>query len=296
MKTYSILNDFAFQWIFNQPGRERILRSLLNAILHFEGKDRIEEIHYLNPFNLARFEDRKKSIVDIKVRDEKGSWYEVEAQVCQHSGFIERTVFYLAGLYSDQGRKGQDFAELRPAIGISLLGFNLFKSSSRVQEIFALRNTDNSIVLNDTLMLHYIDLKRYGRKKTFELQTPFEKWLHLLKFSKAYARMGLKNTAVFPDEEELSMALEEHVKLNADAAMRLRMEDRERNRIEEIIKHSAAIKEGRAIGREEGRVEGRVEGRNAEKLEIARKLKAEGMPATLIQKITGLSEADLDNL
>ena len=84
------------------------------------------------------------------------------------------------------------------------------------------------------------------------------------------------------------MALEEHVKLNADAAMRLRMEDRERDRIEEIIKHSAAIKEGRAIGREEGK--------NVEKLEIAKKLKAEGMPATLIQKITGLSEADLDNL
>ena len=92
--------------------------------------------------------------------------------------------------------------------------------------------------------------------------------------------MGLKSTAVFPDEEELTMALEEHVKLNADAAMRLRMEARERDRIEEIIKHSAAIKEGR----------------KAEKLEIARKLKAEGMTANLIQKITGLSEADLDNL
>ena len=50
--------------------------------------------------------------------------------------------------------------------------------------------------------------------------------------------------------------------------------------LEEIIKHSAAIKEGR----------------KAEKLEIARKLKAEGMSATLIQKITGLSEADLDKL
>ena len=137
-----------------------------------------------------------------------------------------------------------------------------------------------------------IDLNRYRRKGPFELKTPFEKWLHLLKFSKAYAGMGLKSTAVFPDEEELSMALEEHVKLNADAAMRLRMEDRERDRIEEIIKHSAAIKEGRAIGREEGR----VEGKNEEKLEIARNLKAEGMPAPLIQKVTGLSDADLDRL
>ena len=116
--------------------------------------------------------------------------------------------------------------------------------------------------------------------------------------------MGLKNTAVFPDEEELAMALEEHVKLNADAAMRLRMEDRERDRIEEIIRHSAAIKEGRAIGREEGRVEGRIEGlvegrtegRNEEKREIAGKLKAEGMPAALIQKITGLSEDEITSL
>ncbi|MDD3146871.1 MAG: hypothetical protein PHD82_06175 [Candidatus Riflebacteria bacterium] len=131
-------------------------------------------------------------------------------------------------------------------------------------------------------------MKRYRHRKPFKLQTPFEKWLHLLKFSKAYARIGLKSTAVFPDEEELAMALEEHVKLNADAAMRLRMEDRERDRIEEIIKHSAAIKEGRAIGREEGR--------EAEKIEIARNLKAEGMPATLIQKVTGLSDADLKRL
>ena len=44
MKIYSILNDFAFQWIFNQPGREPILKSLLNAILHLQGADRIVEI------------------------------------------------------------------------------------------------------------------------------------------------------------------------------------------------------------------------------------------------------------
>ncbi|HOI89162.1 MAG TPA: Rpn family recombination-promoting nuclease/putative transposase [Candidatus Rifleibacterium sp.] len=285
MKTYSMLNDLAFQWIFNQPGHEKILRSLLNALLHLEGADRIAEIHYLNPFNPARFVDSRKSVVDIKVRDEKNNWYEVEAQVWQRKGYIQRTAFYVAGLYAAQAKKGEEFNELTPAISISILGFNLFKESTRVQEVFEFRNTDNSLTLPPTMSLHYIDLTRFNRKKPHELQSPFEKWLHLMKFSKAYARMRLDLTKVFPDEEEMAMALTEHTKLHADEAMRIRMEDRERARIDEILLRNAYLKEGRA--------EGKIEGKNEKAREIARALKSENMNDEFIMKITGLSHEEL---
>ncbi len=274
-----MLNDLAFQWIFNQPGHEKILRSLLNALLHLEGADRIVEIHYLNPFNPARFVDSRKSVVDIKVRDEKSNWYEVEAQVWQRKGYIQRTAFYVAALYAAQAKKGEEFSELTPAISISILGFNLFKESTRVQEIFDFRNTDNSLTLPPTMSLHYIDLTRFNRKKPHELQSPFEKWLHLMKFSKAYARMKVDLTKVFPDEEEMAMALTEHTKLHADEAMRIRMEDRERARIDEILLRSTYTKEGAT----------------QKAKEIARALKSEGMSDEFIMKTTGLSPEELKN-
>ena len=274
-----MLNDLAFQWIFNQPGHEKILRSLLNALLHLEGVDRIAEIHYLNPFNPARFVDSRKSVVDIKVRDEKSNWYEVEAQVWQRKGYIQRTAFYVAALYAAQAKKGEEFCELTPAISISILDFNLFKESTRVQEIFDFRNTDNSLTLPPTMSLHYIDLTRFNRKKPHELQSPFEKWLHLMKFSKAYARMKVDLTKVFPDEEEMAMALTEHTKLHADEAMRIRMEDRERARIDEILLRSTYTKEGAT----------------QKAKEIARALKSEGMSDEFIMKTTGLSPEELKN-
>ncbi len=33
MKTYSMLNDLAFQWIFNQPGHEKIRKRSINRFL-----------------------------------------------------------------------------------------------------------------------------------------------------------------------------------------------------------------------------------------------------------------------
>jgi predicted transposase/invertase (TIGR01784 family) len=291
-----MLNDLAFQWIFNQPGREKILMSLLNAILHLENEDKISEIVYLNPLNPAIKPEGKKSIVDIKVRDEKGSWYEVEAQVYEHPGYIERTAYYIAKLYSNQAGKGQKFFELTPAIGISILNFRLFKESKKVQETFEFRNVDGSLILPNTMSLHYIDLINFNRKKPAELQTPFEKWLHLMKFSKAYARMKVDASTIFPVEEELNMALSEHLRLNADEAMRIRMEQEERARLDEIFLRNYSLKLGMEKGRAEGRVEGRVEGLAEGIAQVAMNLLQMGMPVESVSKATGLSIEQITQL
>ena len=51
------------------------------------------------------------------------------------------------------------------------------------------------------------------------------------------------------------MALTEHLKLNADAEMRVRLEDRERARIDEILIRNATRKEALAEGKAEGKAE-----------------------------------------
>lgn len=54
--------------------------------------------------------------------------------------------------------------------------------------------------------------------------------------------------------------------------------------------------EGRAEGRSEGRVEGKAEGKAEEKLQIAQNLKALGIDIQTIQKSTGLTVEEINNL
>ena len=288
MKTYSILNDFAFQWIFNQPGREPILRSLLNAILHLHGADRIVEIQYLNPFNPARFEDRKKSIVDIKVKDELDRWYEVEAQVIRDPSFIERTAYYVATLYSSQAKRGEDFSQLTSATGISILNFRLFPQSQKVQEIFRFRNDDGNIILKDTMTLHYLDLTRFNRKHPDELRTPLEKWLHMMKFSRAYAKMKVDLNKIFPEDEEIAMAITEHQKINADEELRRRMEDREREAFDIAVIRGTAFRQGKLEGKAEGFAEGMAK--------IICRLHANDLSIEDIARNTGLEVCEIEKI
>ncbi|HBX21236.1 MAG TPA: hypothetical protein DEF88_12390, partial [Porphyromonadaceae bacterium] len=54
--------------------------------------------------------------------------------------------------------------------------------------------------------------------------------------------------------------------------------------------------EGRAEGHREGRAEGHREGRVEGKIEMARNMKAEGLPLTLISKVSGLSVEEIEKL
>ena len=55
-------------------------------------------------------------------------------------------------------------------------------------------------------------------------------------------------------------------------------------------------KEGREEGRKEGRKEGRAEGRAEEKRSLAKAMKAEGLPAATIARISGLPEDEIGKL
>ena len=54
--------------------------------------------------------------------------------------------------------------------------------------------------------------------------------------------------------------------------------------------------EGRAEGREAGLAEGLEKGREAERLEIARKMFAEGIPVDVVVKCSSLSAEDITEL
>ena len=283
-KIYSMLNDFAFQWIFGRRGNEKLTISLLNAILHLEKDNRICVLEFLNPFNMRQFKDQKLTIVDVKAQDEKGRWYNIEAQVHEHDGFVFRTALYVALLYSRQALAGDDYTRLSPATGISILGFNLFRQSEKIQEFFEFRNRDGSISLPDTMALHYIDLTKFPRKRPDRLLTPFEKWLHVMKFSTVYGKIGTEIPELLAEEEAIVMAINQHQQLNASDKMRRRMECREKEAFDIAHIKGSAYDRGKAEGMAKG------------KAQTALNMHARGIDKQIILDCTGLTEAELEKL
>jgi len=72
--------DYAFKWLFGREKNTRLLIHLLHAILNPTPEEQIVEIQILNPFSEQMALDGKRSILDIKARDQRGRQFNVEMQ------------------------------------------------------------------------------------------------------------------------------------------------------------------------------------------------------------------------
>ncbi len=295
-RIYSFLNDFVFKWLFGQEKNAKFTICLLNALLHLERKRKIKEVTILNPFNEKEFKEEKLSVVDVKVQDHLGRIYIVELQVLRDRSFVQRSIYYLAKVYSRQLKSGQHYRNLQPVTAISILGFNLFKRSDKIQEIFNLINQEGTLKLDKTLELHYVDLTRFNKDKPRICRTRFEKWLHVLKFGHLYGKMEAELDEELKAEEGVSDMVSEFKKINADEEKRQLMEAREKSRDALKIIKGDSFTRGHKKGHQKGKIEGKIEGKVEGKIEVALKMHAAGRSIEEISDFTGLTPAELQKL
>jgi predicted transposase/invertase (TIGR01784 family) len=128
MRFADITNDIAFRKIFGNENKTNILISFLNAILKFEGKERIIEAEIANPYQFPRIAGEKASIIDVRAKDGQGRQYVVEMQVAAKKGFSQRVQYYAARDYSMQIDSGEKYYLLKPTFLIGILDFDHFKT------------------------------------------------------------------------------------------------------------------------------------------------------------------------
>lgn len=120
----TLLRDVIFKIVFCQPV---ILMAFLNAVLEHSGDRVILEVEVLNPQVSPReFLIEKVAILDVKAKDQAGRRYNIELQLQSESYYIERSLYYLSGLYREQLEPGESYAQLKRTVGISVLNFALF--------------------------------------------------------------------------------------------------------------------------------------------------------------------------
>ena len=289
----SLLDDIIFKIVFGTRQNEAVLRALLNALLGLTGPNRIVELTVLNPTIDKAYLSERGAVLDVKARDGRGWHYNIEVQVSDNPGYIKRSLFYLARLYTEQLEKGQPYDRLERTIAISLVDYVLFPDLADLHSMYRFYDQVHQRELSDVLEIHYLELVKFRGEKLHGLRTPFEKWLHVLKFAKLYESDKEPLPELLQEEEGIPMALDAMRKAYATDEVKELIEFRDKAMHDEATRMAHAVREAVRDAVREARQEATQEARKESALEIARKMLAKGMDRDTVLSVTGLRPEEL---
>jgi predicted transposase/invertase (TIGR01784 family) len=230
-------NDFVFKKLF--VGAPDLLADLINAVRSDEAP--VEILDILNPRIEPEDLSGKCIVLDVLARDSRGQVFNIEMQVRALSMWLERSLYYLACAYVDQLKRGDDYATLRPTIGISLLDFDLFPDTQS-RWCFRLRDDSQRNATLEQLQLHVLELRKLDRQHG---TSPLADWVRYLKHWYEDTVMSeVRHTPV-------QKALEELKHLSQDGETWERARARERALHDEASFLGDAHRKGLAEGRAE---------------------------------------------
>ena len=277
--------DSTFKSLFTHEGAgsKIALKSLVTAIIGYE-PETVEVINNELPKELIYAKDIR---LDLQCKMPDGSRINVEMQTClSNDNLKNRALYYGCRMMGGIEMQGKPYSILPKVYHVMFTNFGLFDRSGEYMRKFILQS--DSTVLSDCFQIIFIQmpfLEISGADISNLLD--IEKWIIFLRDSSDKDKRDLLNRIMGSDKGikeagEILMTISDDEREWAIQEMRYKAEvDREAFR---IAAHDKGLAEGRAGGRLEG------------KIEDARGMKAEGIPAETIVKITGLSAEQVEAL
>ena len=282
-------NDYVFKRIFGKGGNEKILKSLLEAIL----KIKIQKIEVKNPEIPKEAIDEKLSILDIRAEINEDTIIDIEMQVGNTTAIDRRLVVYNAKLIAGEIKVSEKYQKAKDTIVICIINDYVLKRNAylslamlKYEKTEDIRYVNMGYEQEDsylTKMTKYyiIELPKFKKKKP-KVADLLEKWLYVIGGDQKMIE-ECKN-----ENEEIKEAVEQLTQMSADEYERELYEIRERSR----STYNTEMYEARRKGLEEGE----KRGEKREKEQIAKKMKEEGLDIELIKKITDLTEEEINLL
>ena len=240
-------NDYVFKRLFvNSPA---LLADLINAVRRDEAP--IEVVEILNPRIEPEDLAGKFIVLDVLARDKLGHLFNIEMQIRQRDPWSARSIYYLARALANQIKPGENYAALKPAIGIHLLDFQLFPDPQQALWCFELRDrVQPHVMLGPELQLNIIELSKADRLANFS--GALSAWIAYFKHGREENCM---NQIAYPPVQQ---AVEQLKALSADDEARYLAYTRERALLDEASELAFAKNAGREEGREEGMLLGQA--------------------------------------
>jgi len=99
-------------------------------------------------------------VFDIRTRDSRGRWLNIEIQASVVAGLIKRLVYSGCSLYVDQLEAGDGSSDLPPTISIGLLRDVLFRDTDVTHRRFQLADEEHGRTLEATIGGHTVELPK----------------------------------------------------------------------------------------------------------------------------------------
>jgi len=280
--------DFGFKKLFGTEMNKDLLISFLNALFN-NSEQEIVEVQYMNGENLGDGYGDRRAVFDVYCKAADGSRFIVEMQKAEQSYFKDRSVYYATTPIREQAPKGKWNYHLENVYTIGILNFvfpnNEYPADSYRHEI-KLKDVEDNHVFYDKLTFFYLEMPKFNKQEA-ELETMFDKWMFVL-----------RNLASLLERPK---ALQDRIfKKLFEQAEIAQYNQEERRQYESSLKeywdYTSTIDTAYMKGEKKGRAEGRAEGIETANRENARRMKADGMPAELIAKYTGLDVETVNSL
>jgi len=262
-------NDVAFKKLFNN--KERLI-NLLNSILKLTEGNRIKDLDYIPVEQMPLFSDGKRSIFDLKVKDEAGRWYIIEMQRKTEKDYINRVQFYGSYSYINQIEEGIKHSDLLPVVIISIMGKTIFPKELPCINYHHLKESITNRQYLFSLTYVFVELGKFDASK---IKDDTDQWLHLLKCAH--------------NEQEPPKEIDNASVLSA-------YEDLEQYRWT-AAEHDAYIRSKLAMEAEQLNLEKSYDdGKTDEKIKIAKKMLAKGKSIEEVAEVIDLDVEQIEYL
>ena len=286
-------SDYVFKRIFGKGGNERILKSLLEAILEIK----IQKIELKNSEIPKETIKEKLSILDIRAEINEDTIIDIEMQVGNTASIDRRLVVYNAKLIAGDVKISEKYQNVKDTIVICIVNDYILKRNAylslakiKFEKTNARRYVnigykEEQEYLTDMVRFYIIELPKFkeSKPKTADI---LEKWLYIIGGDEKMMEECKK------EKGEMKDAIEQLEEMSADEKERELYEIRERSR----LTYNTEIYEARRKGLEDGKKIGEKRGEKREKENIAKKLLIKGMSIEEISEITQLTEQEIKTL
>lgn len=260
--------DIIFKKFFIE--NEDMLHSFVASMLDIPSEN-ISEINITNPEIPPESISGKFSRLDLNMKVDN-RLVNVEIQVKSENDYRDRVLFYWAKLYTSELKSGENYGELKQAISINIINFNMFKGNDYHNEVNAVVKQTGEI-FSDKLNIHFFELKKVNKKPN--PQNSCELWLQFINAE---------------NEEEFEMISQTNIPI-MQKAVRVIYDMSEDTKIREAarMREKALHDEASALynAKQEGIAEGETKGVAKGRAEIIEKMRSAGMTDEQIKAIIG---------
>lgn len=253
--------DFCFKELMEDA---EIRKGFLSALLGVE-PEQIARTELMPTHLRIEHPEDKLGILDIRIflyycpGDKEGALDEkeqmdLEIQIAPFPAWPERSVFYLARMYTGQIQKGQDYDVLQKCIHVGILDFILFEEDEEFYSRFHIWEDDRHRMYTDKLEIHILELPKLTGHEYPE--TELLKWARFFNAERKEEFEMAAGTSPY-----IERACERLTSLSADETKRLEYEAREKAMRDHQYLMKTNLKLGLKKGEEQGLKKGRKEGR-----------------------------------